>query len=85
MDWVLGGLSPSQAELPLSQERKGRRQRPSGRKSAVSCSQCGPVPSLNLPGPISPLKQGAGLENVPALKGLSEAGEGRLQGLVAWI
>lgn len=77
MDWVLGSLSPSQAELLLSQESKGRRQRPSGRKSAVSCSQCGPVPSLNLPGPISPLKQGTGLENFPALKRLSEADEGQ--------
>lgn len=45
---------------------------------AVSCSQCGPVPSLNLSGPISLLvKQGVGLENFPALKRLPAADEGQ--------
>lgn len=42
MAWVLGGLLPSQAELPLSWESKGYRRNPSGRRWAVSCSHCGP-------------------------------------------
>lgn len=74
----VGSLSPSQAELPLGQESQGCRRRPSGRKSAVPCPQCGPVPSLNLSRPISPLvKQRVRLENFPALKRLSEAHEGQ--------
>lgn len=76
MDWALGVLVPAQRELPLSQESKGRRQRPSGRKWAVSCCQCGPCP-LDLSGPVSPLKRGVRLENLPALQSLSTAEEGQ--------